>query len=80
MPVLLKNIEVKIVEPITGEINVFSSVFAEAQFEDYIHIEGLIGYLQNFKRVGSVESLPKPITFGLKTPYNLPTTTLQISY
>ena len=80
MPVLLKNIEVNVIETITSEINVFSTIKAEAQFEDYININGFVGYLQSFKQVSEVETLSKPITFGVKTPFNLTTTTLQISF
>ena len=41
---------------------------------------GLTAYLQNFKQVNYVEVLQKPLAFGLKNQYNLPTIILEISY
>jgi hypothetical protein len=80
MPVYLKNIEAKIIEPYNGELTYATSVAASIQFEDYINLNNFIAYLQNFKNVSEVEYLNKPLEFGLKNNFNSQITTLQISY
>ena len=80
MPKLIKNITGSILDNYTGSIYFFSSLSGEVQFEDYIDMDGFVAYLQNFKQVDYLEQLQKPLSFGLKNQYNLPTTTLEISY
>jgi hypothetical protein len=80
MPILVKNVKGSVLDNFTGNINCFSSIIALVQFEDYINLNGFIAYLQNFKKVESVTQLEKPLSFGLKNQYNLPTTILEISY
>ena len=80
MPQLIKNIEAEFLPSYDGEIRVFSTVTGSAQFEDYIDLESLKAYLQNFKQVEELTTTQKPLMFGLKNQYNLETTTIQISY
>jgi hypothetical protein len=80
MPILIKSIQGNVLDNVIGNVYCFSSITGEAQFEDYINLNGFIAYLQNFKRVETLTKLEKPLKFGLKNQYNLPTTTLEISY
>lgn len=80
MPKLIKNITGSILDNFTGGITLLNTVSGQIQFEDYISIGGFTAYLQNFTQVDYVQILQKPITFGLKNQYNLPTITLEISY
>lgn len=80
MPRLVKNIEGTIFDTLTGNIYCFSSVSGLIQSEDYINLNGLIAYLQTFTQAYYIETIQKPLMFGLKNQYNLPTITLEISY
>ena len=80
MPILLRTIDAKILDNFIGNINIFSSIEASIQFEDYIKLNAFTAYLQNFTKADSVTFFEKPITFGLKNQYNLPVITLEISY
>ena len=80
MPILVTKISAEILDNFTGSLYAFSSVSAEVQFEDYINLNGFIAYLQNFTEVQYIEYLNKPLKFGLKNQYNVPTYTLEISY
>lgn len=77
---LIRKIEANVLDNFTGNVYFFTSLSASIQFEDYVDLNGFIAYLQNFTEVGSLEYLKKPLTFGLKNQYNLPTITLEISY
>jgi len=80
MPQLIKNIKAEFLPFYDGEIKTLSIIKADAQFEDYINLNGFKAYLQTFKEVETVTTFQTPLTFGLKNQYNLVTTTLQISY
>jgi hypothetical protein len=80
MPIILKNIEARILDNFVGDINIFSRVDASVQFEDYIKLNAFTAYLQNFTKADSVTTLTKPLTFGLKNQYNLTVQTLDVSY
>lgn len=80
MPKLLKNITGAVLENYSGEIVFLNSISGKIQFEDYVYIDSFIAYLQNFKQVEYFSILEKPLAFGLKNQYNLPTITLEISY
>lgn len=80
MPKLITKIEGQVLDNFTGSLYVFNEVSGQIQTEDYINLNGFVAYLQNFTKVGYVQSLPRPSFFGLRNQYNLPTTTLQISY
>lgn len=80
MPKLLKNITGAVLENYSGEIVFLNSISGKIQFEDYVYIDSFIAYLQNFKQVEYFNILEKPLAFGLKNQYNLPTITLEISY
>ena len=80
MPQLIKNIKAEFLPLYDSEVKVFSVIKGDAQFEDYIDLNGFKAYLQTFKQVETVITFQTPLTFGLKNQYNLVTTTLQISY
>lgn len=80
MPIVLKNIEARILDNFIGNIDIFSTIQASVQFEDYIKLNAFTAYLQNFTKADSVTFFIKPLTFGLKNQYNLPVQTLEISY
>lgn len=80
MPILIKDIKAVVLDNYTTNILYYTTLSSEIQFEDYINLNGFIAYLQNFTQVESLTKLNKPITFGLKTKYNLKTNFLQISY
>jgi hypothetical protein len=80
MPRLITKIEASVLDNYTGSVYVFSNLFGQIQFEDYINLNGFVAYLQNFTKVGYIQTLAKPSLFGLKNQYNLPTISLQISY
>lgn len=80
MPKLVKNITGSILDNFTGSVTLLGTVSGQIQFEDYINMDGFTAYLQNFTQVNYVQILQKPLAFGLKNQYNLPTITLEISY
>ena len=80
MPTLLKSVTASILDNFTANLYCFSTLSAEAQFETYINLNGFVAYLQTFKQADNVELLEKPLNFGIKNQYNLPVTTLEISY
>lgn len=80
MPTLIRNITASILDNYIGDIYVIGKLSGEIQTEDYINIGAFTGYLQNFKKVIYLDKIQKPLTFGLKNQYNLPTITLEISY
>jgi hypothetical protein len=80
MPKLITKIEGQVLDNFTGSLYVFNEVSGQIQTEDYINLNGFVAYLQDFTKVGFVETLNKPNFFGLRNQFNLPTTTLQISY
>jgi len=80
MPQLIKNIKAEFLPSYDGNIESFSMIKADAQFEDYINLNGFKAYLQTFKQIETVTTFQTPLTFGLKNQYNLVTKTLQISY
>lgn len=80
MPKLITKIEARVLDNFTGSVYIFSNLAGEIQFEDYVNMNGFVAYLQNFSKVGFTQSLAKPSFFGLKSPFNLPTISLQISY
>ena len=80
MPILIKKIEGEVFETVIGDIIFSSSLTGEIQSEDYINLNGLIAYLQNFTKIEETTELTKPISFGLKNKYNIEVVTLEINY
>lgn len=80
MPKLIKNIQASVLDYHAGELYYFANVVGSVQFEDFIELNGFVAYLQDFRYVTTLETLDKPLRFGLKNQFNLPTTTLEISY
>lgn len=80
MPKLIKNITADVLPFYTTDLSYVTRLTASVQTEDYINLNGFIAYLQNFKEVGLLEYLDKPLMFGLKNSYRIPTITIEISY
>ncbi len=80
MPKLIKNITAEILPYYTADLSYVTRLTASIQGEDYINLNGFIAYLQNFKKVDSLTYLEKPLAFGLKNLYKIPTVNLEISY
>jgi hypothetical protein len=80
MPSLIKNIEAKFYDNNTTNVIYINNLSANIQKEDYIVIQGLIAFLQDFSRTEETHLLETPIEFGLKNNYNLPLVTLTIDY
>lgn len=80
MPQLIKNIQGNFYDNTTGSVVYLKGISAEIQQEDYVHVYGLVAYLQNLTKVEQTSALTKPLLFGLKNNKNLPVTTLNIDY
>ena len=80
MPQLIKNVQGIIHENVNGSLVYNKSITSEIQKKDFINLNGIIAFLQNFSRTEYTEELTKPLTFGLVNQYNLPITTLIINY
>jgi hypothetical protein len=75
---LIKNISGSLTETNTSEVVLTKSVVGSLQQEDYILLDGLNYYLQNFTRVEKTLLLKNPLIYGVKN--NIPLTTLEINY
>ena len=80
MPKLIKSIVGEIIQPINGDVIYISKISGQVQEEDYINLNGFIAYLQNLSKTEYTHALIKPLNFGLTNNYNIPITTLEISY
>jgi hypothetical protein len=80
MPQLIRNIQGIVHENVNGSLMLNKPLIGEIQKEDYIHLNGMIAYLQNLSRTEYTQGLLKPLNFGLVNQYNLPMVTLEISY
>ena len=80
MPKLIKNISAGLADDSIGNVFLIKNVQGEVQGEDYINLGGFIGYLQDFSRVESSETLEKPSTFGLKNSKNIKVISINIDY
>jgi hypothetical protein len=80
MPQLIKKVEGEIFDQTIGGVTYLKPIIGELQEEDFIDLNGLIAYLQNLTRAEEVDILMKPLSFGLKNNFNIPTVILQISY
>ena len=80
MPILIKNVQGELYDQPIGDIIYVSNVTGEIQSEDYINMNGLIAYLQNFTKIETTQELSKPFGFGLKNTYNITIVTLEIDY
>jgi len=80
MPQLIKNVQGIIHENVNGSLVYNKSITSEIQKKDFINLNGMIAFLQNFSQTEYTEELTKPLTLGLINQYNLPMTTLIINY
>ena len=80
MPQFIKNIQGEVLTNVIGDIRYISNVTAEIQREDYINLNGFVGYLQNLTRAEETAALIIPQSFGLKDSYNKTMVTLEINY
>lgn len=80
MPKVIRNISGEILPNYESTINVFSTPIGLIGNTDYIEVFNFIGFVQDFRSAKSIETLQKPLSFGLKNQYGLPIITLEISY
>lgn len=80
MPKLINNIQGEYFDLPIGEVISFKQIIGEVQEEDYVNMNGLIAYLQNFSKIEETQALLKPINFGLKNTNNITMITLEIDY
>lgn len=80
MPKLINNIQGEYFDLPIGEVISFKQIVGEVQEEDYVNMNGLIAYLQNFSKIEETQALLKPINFGLKNTNNITMITLEIDY
>ena len=77
---LIKNIQGEALPNVIDNVNYISKITGEIQREDYINLNGFVGYLQNLTRTEETAALVKPLSFGLTNTYNKTIVTLEISY
>jgi hypothetical protein len=78
MPQLVKRVQGEVIDVIIGEVVTSNPIVGEVGTTDYIHLNGITAYIQNFDRVVSSETLSKPLLFGLKNTQT--EVVLEISY
>ena len=80
MTQLIRNIQGEVLTNIVADIRYISNITGEIQREDYINLNGFIGYLQNLTRAEETAALTIPQSFGLPNSYNKTIVTLEINY
>ena len=80
MPQLIKKIEGELIDLPIGSVQLITSVTGQVQEEDYINMNSLVAFLQNFSKIEDTEGLLKPINFGLRNTNNITMITLEIDY
>jgi hypothetical protein len=80
MTQFIKNIQGEVLTNVIDDIRYISNVTAEIQREDYINLNGFVGYLQNLTRAEETTALIIPQSFGLSNSYNKTMVTLEINY
>lgn len=78
MPYLIKKISGEILPNNEAEVKLLKLVKAKIGVEDYIDVDTLIGFTQNFSKVVNVELNPILSNYGLKNNTNF--TLFEISY
>ena len=77
---LFRNIQGEVYPNVIDSINYVSRVTGQIQREDYINLNGFVGFTQNLSRAEFTAALAIPLAFGLKNAYNIKPITLEISY
>lgn len=80
MPQLIKKIEGELIDLPIGSVQLITNVTGQVQEEDYINMNGMVAFLQNFSKIEDTEGLLKPINFGLRNTNNITMITLEIDY
>ena len=80
MSQLIKNIQGEVLTNVVTDVKFVSNVTGEIQREDYINLNGFVGFLQNLTKTEETNSLTIPNPFGLQNKYNKKIVTLEISY
>lgn len=80
MPQLIKKIEAELIDLPIGSVQLFNKLTGEVQEEDYINMNGLVAFLQNFSKIEDTQGLNTPNGFGLKNTNNITMITLEIDY
>ena len=77
---LVRDIQGEAYPNVIDNIVYLSSVSGEIQREDYINLNGFVGFLQNLTKAEETAALTIPLSFGLTNTYNKNIVTLEISY
>lgn len=77
---LIRNIQGDAYPNVVDNINYLSTISGEVQREDYINLNGFVGFLQNLTKTEETAALSIPSSFGLANTYNKTIVTLEISY
>ena len=80
MAQLIRKVEGEVFDNTIGSVSFLTPIIGQFQEEDYIQLNGLIAYLQNFSKTDYTSSLIKPTNFGLINQNNIPVVTLEINY
>jgi len=77
---LVRDIQGEAYPNVIDNIVYLSSISGEIQREDYINLNGFVGFLQNLTKAEETAALTIPLSFGLTNTYNKNIVTLEISY
>ena len=77
---LIKKIEGIVYNNVIGNVTLIKPISGVIQQEDYINLNGFIGYLQNLSKTEKTSALTKPYNYGLPNKYNMTMVTLEIDY
>lgn len=77
---LIRNIQGETHPNVVDNINYLSTISGEVQREDYVNLNGFVGFLQNLTKAEETAVLSITSSFGLANTYNKTIVTLEISY
>lgn len=77
---LIKNIQGEVYPNVVDNIKYLSTITGEVQREDYVNLNGFVGFLQKLTRAEETAALTIPLSFGLSNTNNKTIVTLEISY
>lgn len=77
---LIRNIQGDTYPNVVDNINYLSTISGDVQREDYVNLNGFVGFLQNLTKAEETAVLSIPSSFGLANTNNKTIVTLEISY
>lgn len=80
MPKLIKKVEGELIDLPIGSVQLINNLTGEVQEEDYVNMNGLVAFLQNFSKIEYTQGLNIPNSFGLKNTHKVTMITLEIDY